>query len=151
MVKKARFESLLRKRKVIYLDTNIFIYHLEDKSPYSELTHIIFEMLESGKIRAHTSVLTIAEINVGPYKNGRADLSFSHIALLEQMKHLSIHPIDTSIADLAAQYRARFSFKTPDALHLATSTYSQSKLFAGNDKGLQKYKEIEHLLLDDFC
>lgn len=149
-MKKDDFTKLLTKTHSLYLDTTLFIYHLEDKEPYFQLTAPLFELLESGKIKGHTSVLALMELNVGPYKQGRSDLSFSHTALLQNLKGLKIHPVDLNISDLAAQYRARYSFKTPDALHLATSVISKSKTFLGNDKGLRKFKELNVRILDEF-
>ncbi|QQR80326.1 MAG: PIN domain-containing protein [Deltaproteobacteria bacterium] len=149
-MKKDTFIKLITGNHSLYLDTNIFIYHLEDKDPYSQLTTPLFELLESGKIIGHTSVLSLMELNVGPYKQGRADLSFSHTALLQNLKGLKIHPVDLEIADLSAQYRARYSFTAPDSLHLATGVISKSKLFLGNDKSLRKFKELDLMILDEF-
>lgn len=149
-MKKEGLERFLKEKRSVYLDSNLFIYQLEDKQPYSPLTHMVFEMMESGKIMGHTSVLSVMELNVGPYKQGRVDLSFSHLALLQNLRNLKIHPVDLMIGDLAAQYRAHYSFRTPDALHLATAMASESRLFIGNDKVLKKFDKISHIVLDDF-
>ena len=148
----ARLEEFLKtilSYRTLYLDTNIFIYHLEDVSPYSDLTALLFEQIESRHITAFTSVLSLMELNVRPYQLNEASRALTHIALLKNLPHLHIREITLEIADRAAQLRAKYRLTTPDALHLSSALQSNCQAFLGNDKDL-KVPEVPCLVLDRF-
>ncbi|MBA2486787.1 MAG: PIN domain-containing protein, partial [Nitrospira sp.] len=54
-----------------------------------------------------------------------------------------------SLADRAAELRARYRLSTPDALQLATAISHKAARFYGNDRGLRRVKEIECVIVDD--
>ncbi len=144
------FKKILSKRRAVYLDTNIFIYHLENVEPYSSLTEVLFELLEHKTLRAHTSVLTLLEINVQFYKIDRPDQAAKCISFLSNLPFLTLHPLSLEIADEAAFLRAKYHLKTPDAIHVASVLKSGSDLMIANDKDFKKVKEIHYSQLDKF-
>ena len=144
------FKKEIQKNSSAYLDTNIFIYHLEDRLPYSELTQIIFDKTEEKSLQAHTSALTLLELNVKPYQLNRPDRALAHFALLKNLPHLFIHSLNPEMSDTAARLRAKYKLKTPDAIHLACALESRSEIMIGNDKGLKKIADIHYLYLNDY-
>jgi predicted nucleic acid-binding protein len=54
-----------------------------------------------------------------------------------------------SLADHAAELRARYRLSTPDAIQLATAIGFGATRFYGNDRSLRRVKEIECLIVDD--
>jgi len=46
--------------------------------------------------------------------------------------------VSRDVIDLAASLRAQFSFKTPDAIHLATALHAGANVFLTADAALQR-------------
>jgi predicted nucleic acid-binding protein len=150
LVRLDSFRKSLRRLSAVYIDTNVLIYHLEDTAPYSELTQILFDLIERGNLKGHTSTLSLLELNVKPYQLNRPDKAVTHIALLKNLPHFSIQPLTLEMADRAAQMRAKYQLKTPDAIHLASALECRCDTMIGNDQNLKKVKEIHYLHLDHF-
>ena len=60
--------------KIVFVDTAPFIYHIEDTGDYREMLHEFFTALDDGHIRVVTSVVTIMEVLVKPYRLQLNDL-----------------------------------------------------------------------------
>jgi len=91
------------------------------------------------------------EIGVQPWKLGREEIARKYEALLVNFPNLNIVDIDRDVARRAAQLRAQFSIKPPDALQLAASLIHGGKIFLTNDLRLKHLQSvIEILQLDDF-
>jgi predicted nucleic acid-binding protein len=54
-----------------------------------------------------------------------------------------------SDGDLAAELRARYNLRTPDALHIACAIDTGCDAFLTNDTGIKRVNEIRILVLDD--
>jgi len=65
-----RFIARVAKHYVIGLDTNIFIYHLEQHPRYQPLTQALLLGVQAGRQKAITSVITVMELTVHPWKSG---------------------------------------------------------------------------------
>jgi hypothetical protein len=61
-----RLQRTIEKHKIIGPDTAPFIYYIEDTAPYANLIEPAFSLLENQKLRAVTSILTLAEILTKP-------------------------------------------------------------------------------------
>ncbi len=57
-------------------------------------------------------------------------------------QELSLIQVAPDIIDRATELRARFNFKTPDALHLASAIKSGASVFLTGDKQLAQCSEI---------
>ncbi|OGW31097.1 MAG: hypothetical protein A2X59_01645 [Nitrospirae bacterium GWC2_42_7] len=143
-------QSLLRKHSVVYLDTSIFIYFVEQHPRYHKLCGPIFEDIEAGKIKALTSTLTLLEILVQPYKLKKEDLVLKFYSLLVTYPHLSWIDMSLTVADRAAGLRAKYGLKTPDAIQMASALSHGAGAFICNDRAFDKIEEIECLIIDDF-
>jgi predicted nucleic acid-binding protein len=133
------------------LDTSIFIYHLEANPTYAALTKTVFEGVEVSKFQGITSVITLMELTVLPWRMGHENIAREYEALLVNFPNLCIVDIDRNVARLAAKLRADFNILPADALQVAASLQSGARSFLTNDKrlaGLQPIIEI--LILDDF-
>lgn len=60
-----------------------------------------------------------------------------------------MYPIDEVIAEKAAEFRAKYSIKTPDAIQVATCIEYNATLFITNDVRLKKVDDVSVLLLSD--
>ncbi len=122
--------------KNVYLDTCIYIYHLDNHSDFGQRASKFFEDAEKQKIQIIASPLILHEIMSGIYKYS-SDIAEEIYALL--ISHPGIQWVDYSIeiADLSASVRARLNLKTPDAIHLATALKEKCLSFVTNDVSLK--------------
>ena len=146
-----RLTEQLKKAGVVGFDTPVFIYHLESHPEYAPLTHIAFSGMEAGKWEGVTSTITLMEVNVQPWQLGKEDVARQYEILLVNFPNLTILDVDPQIASVAAQLRARFGVRPPNAIQVAASIFFGAKAFLTNDKRLAKLQEvIDVIVLDDF-
>lgn len=146
-----RLIQKLTKLGTAGIDTPVFIYHLEAHAKYAPLTQKIFSSMENGKWKGITSSITLMEINVHPWRMGREDAARKYEALLINFPNLDIVNIDRDVARFAAQLRARFSLRPPDALQVAVGLVSGAKGYLTNDRRLSSlHGLIDVIVLDDF-
>lgn len=141
----------LKKLAIVGVDTPLFIYHLEANQKYIGLTQKGFASMEKGRWQGVTSTITLMEIGVHPWRAGREDVARKYETLLMNFPNLEVVDIDRDIARVAAQLRARFDVRPPDALQVAASLVTGAQGFLTNDRrlsGLQSLTEI--IVLDDF-
>jgi predicted nucleic acid-binding protein len=146
-----RLIQKLTKLENVGVDTPVFIYHLEAHEKYAALTQKIFSSMENGKWQGITSTITLMEINVHPWRVGREDVARKYEALLMNFPNLNVVNIDRDVARIAAQLRARFDIRPPDALQVAASLTMGARGFLTNDRrlsGLQSLVDI--IVLDDY-
>ena len=58
-------------------------------------------------------------------------------------------PVTFEIADKAAQLRAQYNLRTPDALHIASAIESGCQALLTNDLGIKRVTELRVLVLDE--
>lgn len=132
--------------KTVFLDSNIFVYHFEENLQYLKYTKSIFEKLELKKVKAVTSVISLAEILSFPLS--KVTIRNIQLALFD-LPNLEIKEITIEIALKTAKLRRNYNFKLPDSMQLATAIVSGAKAFITNDRQLRKCKEIKVILLSD--
>jgi predicted nucleic acid-binding protein len=113
--------NLLRRHRRIAIDTSIFIYYLEANPSYVDMAGEVFTWLERSPHTAVTSSLTMTEVLVQPYRDANETLVNQYYGLLSLFPNLDWVAPDLAIADSAAQIRARYRLRTPDALQAATA------------------------------
>ena len=146
-----RLTGRLSTAQLIGIDTSIFIYHLEAHKKYSNLTHKVFSGIESGMWSGLTSVITLMELTVHPWKSERHDIARRYEALIVNFPNLKLVDIDRTISRRAAQLRARFNIQPADALQSATCLVHNASLFITNDSRLTRLEPVlDILLLDDY-
>lgn len=141
--------SLSRHRRVA-LDTSIFIYQLEANPKYLPLTDYVFSWLESNGPTAVTSVITMAELLVKPYRESDMEEADKCYALLSTYPNLEWVPPTLQIANLAARTRAIYRLRTPDALQAATAAHANATAMLTNDPIFKRVSDFEVLVLDNF-
>jgi predicted nucleic acid-binding protein len=138
--------------KKIFIDTAPFIYYIEGSLGNPEYSNKIKNFLKysyDNNIKLTTSVITVEEYNVFPYKTRNLDLIHSFERLIKTLD-IDVLTIDKTTADTAAKIRANYkSFKAMDALQLASAFISGCNLFLTNDKQLLQFNEIECITVDE--
>jgi predicted nucleic acid-binding protein len=89
------------------------------------------------------------ELLVQPYRMGDIDRVNSFYALLSTFPHLEWIPPTLEITDMAAQLRAKYNLRTPDAVQAATALTAGATGFISNDPIFRKLVGAEVLVLDD--
>ncbi|MGH2535182.1 MAG: type II toxin-antitoxin system VapC family toxin [Thermomicrobiales bacterium] len=140
----------MRNHRLVGIDTSIFIYHIEGGSPFTPLAVDSMEHLARGTYRGVTSSLTIMEVAVKPLRMGRPDIADAYEVLLAGINNLSIADLERSIIRQAAQLRARYRLRSPDALQVAACLHHGATAFLTNDQGIHRVAECEVVVLQDF-
>jgi len=149
VVSQVGLNRFLKKHKHIGLDSNLLIYFIEAHPDYFKLTQHIFQSIETGQNIGICSTLSLLEVLVQPYRNKDSERVNQFYGLFTTYPHLNWLELSVEIADLAAEFRAKYRFKTPDSILLATAVYSGASGFIGNDTHTKRIKEIEVLILCD--
>ncbi|MBV9847118.1 MAG: type II toxin-antitoxin system VapC family toxin [Kutzneria sp.] len=113
---------------MIVLDACVLIAHLDATDVHHERATRL--LAESGDLRLHASVLTLAETLVGPVRTGRGH----HVQ--QALTRLGVTPLGLP-ADIAvelAAVRARTGLKMPDAVVLLTAETHHAALATFDDK-----------------
>ncbi len=145
-----QFRTALARHRRVALDTSVFIYHLEANPKYLPLTDCIFSWLDSKTSTAVTSVITITELLVKPYRESHEESAAKCYALLSTYPNLEWISPTLEIADLAAEIRAIHRLRAPDALLAATSIHAKATAFLTNDSAFERVPGLEALVFDRF-
>jgi predicted nucleic acid-binding protein len=139
----------------IYLDANVFIYLLEGYAEFIPVLLQLVDCIDSGRLQAFTSELSLAETLVKPIVDKNLSLQNLYENTIQTSTSLHVGSVDRDILILAAKLRAKSkansnSIRLPDAIHLATAQAYQCKYFIANDKALKTFSsDIEVLLLSE--
>lgn len=146
-----KMKEIISKYSIVAIDSVVFIYHFEKSKTYFKLTKEIFSRLdENHDFSAITSILTLLEVSVKPIEDSREDLLKEYSSKLLYDNKLTTLMIERDVAIKAAELRAKYKIRTPDAIQIATSIIGRADAFITNDRVLKKVKEMDILILDDF-
>jgi uncharacterized protein len=116
---------------LIYLDACLLIYLTESHARWAEPAAAA--MAQAGEARFAISPLVKCECLIGPIKRGDPVLERAYLALFELLESL---PMLDPVFLQAAQLRAHFGLRTPDALHLACAQHHRCDALWTNDDRL---------------
>jgi predicted nucleic acid-binding protein len=131
----------------VYLDTNIFIYYLEDFPQFRTIPGELFRRLDAGEIRGVTSELALAEALVKPIRQKDAASRSIYEQMFASSRGLNVLPISREMLLAAAEIRATTSMKLPDAIHFATDQVASCAKYLTNDHLLTAQGSISILVL----
>jgi predicted nucleic acid-binding protein len=142
-------ERLQGKRRVC-LDTNVLIYFVQQNPHYASIVGSLFTHLVAANLPAISSYLTLLEVMVHPLRSGDLGIARQYRDILLNNENIRLFPLGQTIAEQAADIKARFNFKTPDCIQLATAIQERADVFVTNDSTLKRFNDVEVLVLDDF-
>lgn len=116
---------------MIYLDTCIVIYAVEDDGPRGNAVRQ--RLADAGDTEFAISPLVTMECVVGPLRTENLALHDHYLRALDNFRRLDL---DEEAFLRAAQLRARHGLGTPDALHLASAQLSGCDELWTNDNRL---------------
>jgi predicted nucleic acid-binding protein len=142
-------QGLATRRPLYGVDTMVFVYHFEAQEEFGPAAGRLLQAAEEGKYRLVCSILTLLEILVVPKRNGQEDLCRRYREIFQSFPNLAVLGLDTEIAEIASDLRARYSVRTPDAIHIATAIRAGAAAFISGDGRLNRVKELPILRLDE--
>jgi len=133
---------------IVYVDAQIVIYTVDRNAKYAPVCRPIWEAAKAGTITVVSSELILAETLVAPLRSGNLVHLAAREALWQQANTELLYVTEAVIRD-AAQLRASYGLKTPDAIHAATALRYGCALFVSNDTGFRRVPNLPLILLDD--
>lgn len=121
----------------LYLDANPIIYSIEGEPEFRTAALAWIERAEAAQDAVITSRLSRLECRVKPLGDGNTDLLhrsdgfFSH-------GELELVEVSAEVIENATELRAKHSFRTPDAIHLASAILAKADVFLTGDQNLQR-------------
>ena len=132
-------------------DTAPIVYFIEEHEVFGEIADEIFKMIKDDfNYHSFSSVITITEVLTQPLRRSRRDIYEKYRKFLLNSSNFVIYPIDPIVAEKAAELRAKYGIKTPDAIQLAVGIENNGTIFITNDNDLKKVNEINVLVLKEY-
>lgn len=128
----------LAKARYVFVDTEVFSYHLGRNERYVPLTRAVISRIESGAVEAVTTTITLAELLTYPAYKGDWQAVQDYDLFLRNFPYLQIVPVDVRLAREAALVRAETRLKTPDAIQIAAARIYGCDLIITNDRPWEK-------------
>jgi predicted nucleic acid-binding protein len=122
----------------VYLDTAPVIYLVEAVPNYAEL---VDRRVSVADVIQVASDLTRMECRVKPLREGNTALLHEYDAYFAEAVE-EIVGLSRAVIDRATDIRARYEFRTPDAIHLAAAVVSGCEVFLTNDSRLMRFPDI---------
>ncbi|MCX7264343.1 MAG: type II toxin-antitoxin system VapC family toxin [Betaproteobacteria bacterium] len=144
-VKVPRLWGGLPQGATVMVDTAPFIYVLESHPQFADQFVGLFEAAAVGDLMIALSTITLAEVLTGPFKAGQTALAKRYE---KTMSLYRVVPVSAPIAALAAQLRAQYRLKLPDAIQLATSLDISAAAFVTHDRDFSRVTGVEILTND---
>lgn len=129
----------------VMVDTAPFIYVLEGHPQFADQFAGLFEAAAKSDLAISLSSITLAEVLTGPFKAGQTALAKRYEKALSQYNVISVSP---AIAALAAQLRAQYRLKLPDAIQLASALDIGAAALVTHDRDFSQVSGIEILTGD---
>ena len=124
-------------------------FYIEERGLYVDLLDPFFAALAQGRFRVVTSTVTLLEVLVHPLRCGDEALAHQYNDILLSSPNIFTLPVTYAIAQEAAELRARYALKTPDAIQLATAISHSATIFLTNDRDFPQVGEMQMLRLMD--
>ena len=126
----------------VVVDTAPIIYVLEGNPKFCDQFAGLFEAAQAGQVNIAISTITLAEVLTGPFKAGQTALAKRFENALSQFTLLAVTP---PVAVLAAQLRAQYGLRLPDAIQLATALDSGAAALVTHDRDFSQVTGMDIL------
>ena len=147
----AELQEAIRGRRLVLLDTMVWIYLLDAHPRYADLAAVVLRGVEEGGNAGIISSITLAELLTAPARAGDERALRDYELYLAHFPNLTIAPCDAATARQAARVRAQTGLRLPDAIVLATGHLAGADVVVSNDKRWEgKTGDMAFLLLENF-
>jgi predicted nucleic acid-binding protein len=135
----------------VYFDANIVIHIVEGHPKFRAAIDRLLEYIETGRIAATTSELTLAEVLVRPLRDGDQERVCAFEALLTDTPQFRVIAIDRRIMRRSAELRAALGGSLPDAIHAASTEAFGCNVFLSEDSRIRLPSTLTASNLIDFA
>jgi predicted nucleic acid-binding protein len=133
-----KLDDALAGVTALAFDTAPFIYFVERHPAYVDLVREIFRRVDAGAIAGYSSAITLTEVLTKPKQTGDAAIADAYRRILLGGRNFTLLPIDRAVAEIAADVRARYRLRTPDALQVAAGMIAGCEALVTNDSTLSR-------------
>lgn len=134
----------------VAVDTALFIYLIEEHPGYLAAVQPLFASAVRGERTLVTSAVTLLEVLAVPYRAGNLPLAARYEALLANSRGVRMVDLDRGQLRAAAQLRAAYRVRTPDALQLAAALTERCSALVTNDRAFPQVSGLEVIQLSDY-
>ena len=134
----------------VCIDTAPIIYFIEKNPKYLGVLKPVFLEIDTGRIEAITSTITLLEVLVHPFRTKNDILAEKYRDILLYSGGLTTFEIFNEVSEMSSKLRAKYSIRTPDAIQIAVGLLYRASKFLTNDSALKKVSDFDVLVLDDF-
>ena len=148
----AGLEERLTRAALVHVDAHVFALHLIGRGPTKQTrqTDLAFSGIASGSIRAQTSSLTLYQILVEVYRQGRPASARDVARNVRLYPRLDIVEASAEIAVQAAEVRAQLGGRPERALQIATALVAGAEVYLTSGSGLRRIAGMHVLNVEDF-
>ena len=132
----------------ICIDSNVFI-SIHNQEPNHTDCEKIINAIETNQHKGLVSLIVISELLVGYYQIG--EISELNLFMSKAKVLYELIPISLDIAQEAAELRALYRIRLPDALILATAKLHNAEYLISNDIKLIKKPYIPIITVENFA
>ena len=134
--------SMVRKAlsgKRVLVDSNVIIYLTDAIKPYEELSRYLFQMIEKGDVYALFSMVSVAEVLLGPLKKGLIQNAMDVKTYLLNFPNSSCQDITGEVLDkIGKDQRVKWpKLRTVDALIIASGLVNNVDRIVSSDVHFQ--------------
>ena len=133
----------LRGGDLVVVDSSPLIYMLDGRPEFATPFRGLFELHDQGLIQIAISTIAVAEVLAGPLKHGQQVLARRYERALGAF---DIVPVTQQLAVTAANVRATFGLKLPDALQAATALEIGAVALVTHDRDFSRLEGIRVVL-----
>lgn len=126
----------------ILLDTSALIAFHNQNEPVHPLARHLMRRIETegGKLVGYYSVISAAELLVRPARASDVAFTFMH-TFLTTFPHLTVLPMDLTVATQSATIRAVSNLRLPDAVVIASGLLAGCESIVTNDRSWKQRLE----------
>jgi predicted nucleic acid-binding protein len=126
--------------KSVYIDSNCLMYYFEGSTSFATSIEKLFDSCIDNNVKMLSCHLTLAEMLVLPCKTNNKPIIELYKNLEKHIPNFYFCSVSKEVFVLSAEIRAKYNFRTPDSIHLATAELNNCDLFVSADKKIKGYK-----------
>lgn len=133
----------------LHLDPTVLARHLRGRPPHCELTRALFALSEDDGPALQTSVFSLFQIVVEPYRRSEPELAERTSAYLSAGP-VELVPVSEDVARRAAEVRARLGFGPGRSVQIATALESGADRYLTDSSTLRRIAEVRIMDLEAY-
>lgn len=142
-------EAAIRDVHTLAIDSAPLIYLIERHPVFGPPMLAIGHRLDAGTIEVVSPTLTLIEVLAHPIRRDHPEIAAAYRHILERHPAVRLIELDVDVALRAAELRARYNLRTPDAVQIASALHAGASAFLTNDSDLSRVTELRVIQLTD--